>query len=224
MRQDTEQYNAVTRTQVPNRNFGTSAAIDFGNPLKNQYIDQSNISALYFENNTLIPFSIATVELASSLEIASCSRPQINVTEFLKRDSIDNSLTRLISESRALPINENDIATFSHKIAHAILNSDQAGIDLLQKKLAGNEFSIDIVSAICDSLGRLEETKAKNIALNILTFLLGNSIAETRDEATLGLVLLNDRRCIPALEQSLIIEKNSMVKFGIEQAIEQIAI
>ena len=36
MRQDTEQYNAVTRTQVPNRNFGTRAAIDFGNPLKNQ--------------------------------------------------------------------------------------------------------------------------------------------------------------------------------------------
>ena len=116
----------------------------------------------------------------------------------------------------------NEVESIATIVVNQILRGGEIELGILIAKINEKWFSSELIAAICDKFGRVESFEAKNLSLRILTTLLSNYSAQTRDEAALGLALLYDKRAIPALEVSADKEKIGVVKVGFLEIIDQL--
>lgn len=134
----------------------------------------------------------------------------------------ESYFSRLLESFNLKSVPDNEVESIATIVVNQILRGGEIELEFLITKINEKWFSSELIAAICDRFGRVENFEAKKLSLRILTSLLSNYSAQTRDEAALGLALLYDKRAIPALELSAEKEKIGVVKLGFLEIIEQL--
>lgn len=143
------------------------------------------------------------------------------IDDFFTYDK-ESYFSKLLESLNLKSAPDNEVESIATIVVNQILRGGEIELALLITKINEKWFSIDLITAICDKFGRVDILEDKNLSLRILTALLHNPSAQIRDEAALGLALLDDKRAIPALEQSAEREKVSIVKEGFLEVVNQL--
>lgn len=111
---------------------------------------------------------------------------------------------------------------FARSLAGVIESYNLLALVQIAKKVSEATSNLDVAGEALRLIGRLEDSRTRDVRRVMLELALSNSHPTLRDAASLGLASIDDPRSIPALEKAVSLEQIAELREDMQSVVDQL--